>query len=200
MGVGGDLLESLAVFEAAYADLAKRIEDEAWQLTEADVLDVTRRVHTVGSKISGLGVRMVREIGGRSIPTTVGAVSLRAFVSGALRLSPREAGRQARLAKALHEDCAATGTALAAGAVNFEQAATISRMIGGLPSKATVEQREWAEDFLLEHARVLHADDLAMLTKRIDAATTRTAPCPGRNSPPNAARRTSATTTMAARP
>ena len=170
VGVGGSLLESVAAFEVAYADLAKRIEDEAWQLTEADVMDVTRRVHTLGSKISGLGVRMVREIDARSIPTTTGAVSLRAFLSGALRLSPREAGRQARLSASLHEGCAATGTALAAGAVNFEQAATISRMISGLPSKATAEQREWAEGFLLEHARVLHADDLALLTKRIDAA------------------------------
>lgn len=168
--MGGDLLESVAALEAAYVDLAKRIEDEAWQLTEAEVLDVTRRVHAVGSKVAGLGVRMVREVDARSIPTTMGAVSLRAFISGALRLSPREAGRQARLAKTLHEGCAATGTALAAGAVNFEQAATISRMISGLPSKATTEQREWAEGFLLEHARVLHADDLALLTKRIDAA------------------------------
>lgn len=64
--MGGDLLESLAAFGAAYA--AKRIEDEAWQLTEADVLDATRRVHAVGWKISGRGDRMTREVHERSIP------------------------------------------------------------------------------------------------------------------------------------
>lgn len=168
--MSADLLESLAALEVAFADLAKRVEDEAWQLSEAEVVDVTRRVHAVASKVQGSEVRMIREVEARSIPTTLGATSLRAFVSGALRLSPREANRLARLASSLHESCAATGTALAGGAVNFEQATRIAWMIEHLPSRATVEQRAWAETFLLEHARVLHADDLARLGKRIDAA------------------------------
>jgi hypothetical protein len=168
--VSSDLLESMAALEAAYSDLAKRVEDEAWQLAEGDVLDVTRRVHALGSKVAGLGVRMIREVDARSIPATLGASSLRAFVSGALRLSPREAHRQAKLATSLHEHCAATGAALAEGAVNFEQAARIAWMLEHLPSKATPEQRDWAQGFLLEHAKVLNAEDLARLGKRLDAA------------------------------
>jgi hypothetical protein len=168
--VGGDLIESLAAFEVAYAELAKRVQDEAWQLAETDVVDVTRRLHALNSRAQGLGVRMIRELDTRSIPTTMGATSLRAFVSGILRLSPQAAGQQARLSKTLHENCAATGNALSAGAVNFEQATAITRVLTQLPAKATPDQRDWAEEFLLDHAKVLNAEDLAMLSKRIDAA------------------------------
>src|SRR5262249_13708846 len=142
---GGDLLDSVAALEAAYSDVAKRVEDEAWQLSEADVVDVTKRLHALVSKAQGLGVRLVRQVETRAMPGTMGATSLRAFIGGgALRLSPAQAATLARLAKSLHETCIATGAALAEGAVNFEQATRITSMIAGLPSKATPEQRAWA--------------------------------------------------------
>lgn len=177
-----ELLEPLASFEAAFADLVKRVDDSAWQLTETEVLDVTKRVAALTSKAQGLQVRMVRELDTRSVASTMGATSLRNFLSGALRLSPGEAGRYARLPKALHETCTNTGAALAEGAVNFEQATRITSMVGSLPSKATAEDRAWAEEFLLTYARQLHAEDLAKLAKQIDAAIDPTAPSRGRTS------------------
>ncbi|MBA3741875.1 DUF222 domain-containing protein [Sporichthya sp.] len=168
--MGGDLLEAFAALEAAFSDVAKRVQDDAWQLAETDVVDLTRRLHTMTCQAQGVQLRLVREVDSRSIPASLGATSLRAWISGAMRLSPREAKAMDKLARSLHEKCTDTGAALGNGGVNYEQAAAISRIIEGLPSKATYEATRWAEGFLLEHARVLNAEDLAKLSKRIDSA------------------------------
>jgi hypothetical protein len=169
-GVGEELLESLAAFEAAFADLSKRVSESAWQLSDADTLDVLRRLSGVSSKAAGTQAQIVRQVETRAIPDTMGATSLRTFLMGTLRLSPAEAGRLARLSSALHATCTDTAAALAAGAINSEQAHAITSMIRRLPSKAPAEQKAWGENFLLEHAAVLNAAELSLLSKRLDSA------------------------------
>jgi hypothetical protein len=168
--VGEEVLESLASFEAAFDDLSKRVAESGWQLVDTDTVDVLKRLAAVSSKAVGVQAQVVRQVETRGIADSLGATSLRTFVMGALRLSPAEAGRVTRLSTALTETCTATAGALAAGAINSEQAHTITSMIRRLPSKATAEQRAWGEAFLLEHAAVLNAADLAALAKRLDAA------------------------------
>jgi hypothetical protein len=168
--VGEELLESLASFEAAFDDLAKRVADSGWQLSDPDTLDVLKRVTAVSTKAVGVQAQVVRQVETRGIPESLGSTSLRTFVMGALRLSPAEAGRVTRLSKSLHETCTATGEALGSGAINAEQAHAITTMVRRLPSKATAAQRAWGENFLLEHAAVLNAADLALLSKRLDSA------------------------------
>lgn len=166
-----ELLEAFAAFEAGYEELAKLVQEHAWQLLEAELVDLTRRLHTQTSKAQGLQLRLVQDVEARGVPATAGATSLTAWLIRALRLSPGAAKSQAKLAPLLQGGkCADTGAALAAGAVNYEQAAAIARTIAALPSKASAEDARWAEGFLLEHAAHLNAADLARLAKRIDAA------------------------------
>ena len=165
-----ELLESFAALEAAFTDTAKRITDDAWQLSEGDLVDLTRRLHTLTSKARGLQLTAVRHVEERGVPASSGATSLTAWLTAGLRLGPAAAKAQAKLSRLLHDKCAETGAALAAGRISYDQAAAIARTIDGLPSKATAADAQWAERFLLEHAGVLNAADLARLSKRIDSA------------------------------
>jgi hypothetical protein len=72
-----------------------------------------------------------------------------------------------RVAESLAQRNREVAAALAEGATCFEQAAAITRITDNLPATASHEQQRRAEEFLLEHARVLDAAQLMGLRKRM---------------------------------
>ena len=165
--VGEDLLEAFAAMQAATSEFAKRLEDSVWQLSDKDVIALIRGQHTVESQQSAAGLRVLREVETRSIPTSVGAPNLRAWLIGSLRMSPQLAGERIRMMQRLKDQCRDTAAAFAAGTMSSEQARAITSVVAGLPSKATAEQKAQAETFLLGKAGAFNADDLRKMGKSI---------------------------------
>ncbi|HEY2834307.1 MAG TPA: DUF222 domain-containing protein, partial [Sporichthyaceae bacterium] len=95
------------------------------------------------------------------------ATSPQNWLGGLLRLTPGEAKRRVRVAEALTNRYRDTASALAEGLVEEDQAAVIATLIDGLPDCATHEQRSRAEAFLLAQSRVLDADGLRGLGKKM---------------------------------
>ncbi len=112
---------------------------------------------------------LVREVISRGIPADVGAVDPRAYLMGALTMSPAEATVTVKLAEALGGRLADTGEALAEGAICRDRARAIVDVVTGLPPTASLEQQDEVEEILLGHATELNAQDLRRLRKVMEA-------------------------------
>lgn len=134
-------------------------------LTEKTLRRLTVISHDVSLHVSRRGVA---EVGGA--PAKV--------LADWLRISPAEARRRARVAEPLAERTTLTGEALAphqpataqawrSGDLDGEHVRVIQRFLADLPLDVTAAQREKAEAFLAEHARLLRPDQLARLADRL---------------------------------
>lgn len=167
--MGGELLEAFAELESAASRCRKLLGEDAWRLCEAELAGLTRRQHDLDAQIQTIGLVLVAEADTRGVATAAGATSTQAWLTQALRMTPQLAKHRVTLARGLKERYPDTGAALAESHISMEQAAAIVSVVDGLPSKATPEDKEGAERFLLERAGHLHAGDLRRLGKRIDA-------------------------------
>lgn len=95
-----------------------------------------------------------------------------------LRISPAEARRRARVTEPLTERTTLTGESLAprqpaaaeawrAGALDGEHLRVIQRFLADLPFDVPEAEREKAEAFLAEQARLLRPDQLARVADRL---------------------------------
>jgi hypothetical protein len=167
--MGGDLLEAFAELESAASRCRKLLGEDAWRLCESELAGLTRRQHELDAQIQTIGLVLVAEADTRGVATAAGATSTQAWLTQTLRMTPQLAKHRVTLARGLKERYPDTGAALAESHISMEQAAAIVSVVDGLPSKATPEDKEGAERFLLERAGELHAGDLRRLGKRIDA-------------------------------
>jgi hypothetical protein len=110
-------------------------------------------------------LHLVREVISRGIPAEVGAVNPRAYLMGALTMSPAEATVTVKLAEALGGRLADTGAALAEGQICRERAWAILDVVKGLPPVASTEQQAEVEEIMLESAAQLNAQDLRAMRK-----------------------------------
>jgi hypothetical protein len=122
-------------------------------------------VHRLRAQVESMELHLVREVISRGIPAEVGAVNPRAYLMGALTMSPAEATITVKLAEALGGRLADTGEALAEGQICRDRARSIVDVITGLPDVASPEQQAEAEEILLERASELNARDLRGLRK-----------------------------------
>ena len=164
------VIDALAALETALADAQKVFAEGLWQVPETDLPAVLERVHALDARLSSLVLGVVREVDTRSIPATVGAKTVKTYLSARLRITPRLAKEYARLSEAFAARNTATGAALAEARISREQATAISDTLDGLPDKATADQRAWAQAFLLDKAGLFDARDLRRLGKYIDDA------------------------------
>jgi hypothetical protein len=115
----------------------------------------------------------------RGIAAELGCASTAVLLSERLRIGRREAAGRVRLAAELGPRRALSGqpspakfplvaAAVADGAISDRHAALICRTIDGLP-EAAAEQAGAVEATLVEHARTLNPDQLAMLTRTVRA-------------------------------
>ncbi|WP_059017021.1 HNH endonuclease signature motif containing protein [Mycobacterium sp. M26] len=171
---------SLSDVVAAFASVNTALDTVmALDLSGLDVADLLHlaaltekaiRRHTVVSHDVSheLAQRSISEIGGT--PAKV--------LADWLRISPAEARRRARVAEPMADRAALTGESLPprqpataeawrAGALDPEHVRVIQRFLADLPFDVTEAEREKAEAFLAEHARLLRPDQLARLAERL---------------------------------
>jgi hypothetical protein len=110
-------------------------------------------------------LHLVREVIDRGILAEVGAVDPRAYLMGALLMSPTEATVTVKPAEAVGDRLVDTGAALAQGEICRERAQAIVDVVKGLSPVASTDQQAEVEDILLESAAELNAKDLRGLRK-----------------------------------
>jgi hypothetical protein len=159
-------VQAFAGLESALCEVRKTFEN-LWQLPEDDVVELLRRQHLALAQLQFLGLDLLTEARQRSIPDRQAATSPQNWLGGLLRLTPGEAKRRVRVAEALTNRYRDTASAFAEGLVDEDQAAAIATLLDGLPDCATHEQRRRAEAFLLAQSRVLDADALRGLGKKM---------------------------------
>src|SRR5690242_12726645 len=152
-------------------DWATLGRDELLELLTALEVDARRRAavtHTV-----------IAEVEERGVAAEVGCSSTAVLLSERLRIGRREAAGRVRLAAELGHRRAMSGqplpakfplvaAAVAEGAIGDRHAALICRTIDGRPD-AVLEQAGAVEATLVEHARTLNPDQLAVLTRTVRA-------------------------------
>ena len=108
-----------------------------WSLSNDELTAALDAVEVAARRVYALSLRLVREADGRGLAKTAGAASTASWLRDRLALHPGEAKRRVTLAAMCDLDggeCAATGRALAAGAVSGEQARIITDTIAALES------------------------------------------------------------------
>src|SRR5689334_17729488 len=152
-------------------DLAALSRDELLELLTALEVDARRR--------AAVGYAVVAELESRGVGAEVGWSSTAVLLSERLRIGRREAAGRVRLAVELGHRRAMSGqplpakfplvaAAVAQGAIGDRHAALICRTIDGLHD-AVLEQAGAVEATLVEHARTLNPDQLAVLTRTVRA-------------------------------
>jgi hypothetical protein len=165
VGMENAVVDAVSELEASISAARKSVENDLWSCAGSQVSDLLGRVHRLRAQVESMELHLVREVIGRGIPAEVGAVDPRAYLMGALTMSPAEATVIVKLAEALGGRLAETGAALAEGEICRERARAIVDVVTGLPSTASLEQQEEAEAILLESAAELNAKDLRRLSK-----------------------------------
>ena len=184
--MGGDLLEAFAELESAASRCRKLLGENAWQLSETELVGLTRRQHDLDAQVQTIGLVLVQQADTRGVATAAGASSTQAWLSQMLRMTPQLAKHRLTLARGLKERYPDTGAALAESHISIEQAAAILAVVDGLPSKATAADKTGAELFLLDRARELHAGDLRRSASGSTPSSTPTAPWTGKKPRRNA--------------
>ena len=122
---------------------------------------------------------VVAELDARGVAGELGCASTAVLLSERLRIGRREATGRVRLAAELGPRRALSGerlparfpqvaAAVAQGAISGRHAALICRTVDELP-EAAVEHAAAVEAMLVEHARVVNPDQLAVLTRTVRA-------------------------------
>ena len=152
-------------------DWATLSGDELLELMAALEIDVRQR--------AAVGYGLVAELEARGVAAELGCSSTAVLLSERLRIGRREAAARVRLAAELGPRRALSGeslparypqvaAAVAEGVISDRHAALICRTITDLPD-AVLEQAGAVEATLVEHARTLNPDQLAVLTRTVRA-------------------------------
>lgn len=103
-----------------------------WSLSDDELVGRVDAAMRLRSQADALLLAAVGEVDARDLARRRGATSIRAWLRDAHRCDPREAGRLTATARGLRSGLAATGVAMAAGAVSLDQARVIVRYVGEL--------------------------------------------------------------------
>jgi hypothetical protein len=156
--------EVLAVLDRALDDVRSL---PVWSASDATLVTCLDRVQVMVAQVAALRLRLVREVDGRGLPVGQGASSTTAWLRDRYRLSGGAAHRLVRLAAALDAGLPATGDALAAGAVNVEQAQVIAAAVADLPPDVPADVRAAGEQYLIGQAGVFGPRELGALGQRL---------------------------------
>ena len=168
VGMENAVVGAVSELGAAVSAARKSVENDLWSCAGVQVSDLLVKVHRLRAQVESMELHLVREVITRGIPTDVGAVNPRAYLMGALLMSPAEATVTVKLAEALGGRLVDTGEALAEGAICRDRAKAIVEVVTGLPPTASAEQQEDVEAILLESASELNAKDLRQLRKVLE--------------------------------
>jgi hypothetical protein len=162
------VVDAISELEVVVSAARNSIENDLWSCAGARVSELLGLVHRLRAQVESIELSLVREVISRGIPAEVGAVDPRAYLMGALTMSPAEATVTVKLAEALGARLVDTGDALAEGRICRDRAKAIVDVVAGLPDAATVEQQVEAEEILLEQAGQLNAHQIRKLQKVLE--------------------------------
>jgi hypothetical protein len=157
---------------SALADLEETldgcVELPLFGLSAGQVEDALVRAHALVNRIQGgLVLPLVHEAEARELPSAVDAPSTMTWLRHLLRVHPAEAKRMVTLAAAVESDFAATGRAVACGAVSLGHAAAVHRAVTAIPKEVAAWVRPDAEARLLELSREHDPKVVARLGRHI---------------------------------
>jgi hypothetical protein len=141
VGMENVVVDTVSELEAAISAARKSVENDLWSCSGSQVGELLGQAHRLRAQVESLELHLVREVIDRGIPAEVGAVDPRAYLIGALTMSPAEATITVKLAEALGGRLVDTGAALAAGEICRDRARAIVDMATGLPPTASPEQQ-----------------------------------------------------------
>jgi hypothetical protein len=156
--------EVLAVLDRALDDVGSM---PVWSATDTVLIKHLDSVQAMISQVACLQLRLLREVDGRGIPVGQGASSTTAWLRDRYRISGGAAQRMVRLAAALDAGLPATAEALAAGAVNMEQAQVIAGAVADLPTDVAADVRAAGEQYLLGQAATFGPREIGALGQRL---------------------------------
>ena len=151
-----------------------------WPRSSGDqLLELTAALEIDARQRASVQHAVVAELDARGVAGELGCASTAVLLSERLRIGRREATGRVRLAAELGPRRAMSGQALPArfpqvasavaqGAISGRHAALICRTVDELP-EAAVEHAAAVEAMLVEHARVVNPDQLAVLTRTVRA-------------------------------
>ncbi|MCP2321892.1 hypothetical protein HDA40_000399 [Hamadaea flava] len=136
------------------ADVAELIAGPLWTLSDAEITDEVRRVHTAIQALSGRFLALIGTADSREIPHNAGATGTANWLTYLLAMRHKDAVGWTKLAKLLPET-PVVEQALAAGQVTVDQARVIAKTVHDLPSAVGDAGKAKAADVLTK----LAADD-----------------------------------------
>ena len=134
-----------------------------WALPDDSLVSCVDDWFTLRSQLDAVGLTLIHELDARALPAAEGASSTTAFLQQTQRINPHTARQLVKLATSLDTDLTATGTALATGAINLEQAGVIAHAVADLPAK----HRPEGERFLIDYAATFGPRDLDILGRHL---------------------------------
>jgi hypothetical protein len=143
--------------------LEECLVEPVWAKPDCLVAEELDRLVAVAQRVAAATLARVREVDGRGLAIAGGASSTLAWLRDRYRMSGGAASRLVKLARVLEDGLSETAEALAAGAVNVEQAEVIARAVTSLP----VEHRKAGEEHLLGEAETFGPRELGRLGQRI---------------------------------
>ncbi|HZE66897.1 MAG TPA: DUF222 domain-containing protein [Sporichthyaceae bacterium] len=158
---------TLSGARANHASVMDAVEGGLWRLGNDELLALARTSMMTQAQSQAAHLSVVAEIEARGVAASVGALDTKNLLRTKLNITPSLAAEQARLAAAFAAGAADTGQALAEGRIHYEQATTIVRILGALPTKATVEDHAFAQKVLLEAAEKVDAKRLRKLKRSL---------------------------------
>src|SRR5882757_7637109 len=150
-----------------HATVIDAVDGGLWRLGNDELLALARTSMMTQAQSQAAHLSVVAEIEARGVAASVGALDTKNLLRTKLNITPSLAAEQARLAAAFAAGAADTGQALAEGRIHYEQATTIVRILGALPTKATVEDHAFAQKVLLEAAEKVDAKRLRKLKRSL---------------------------------
>ncbi|MEV6968262.1 DUF222 domain-containing protein, partial [Hamadaea sp. NPDC051192] len=136
------------------ADVAELATSPLWTLSDAEITDEVRRVHTAIQQLSGRFLTLIGAADSREIPYNAGATGTANWLTYLLSMRHKDAVGWTKLAKLLPET-PVVEEALAAGRVTVDQARVIAKTVHDLPSAVGEAGKAKAADVLTK----LAADD-----------------------------------------
>ena len=191
-----DALRQLAAVEGEFLALDPAVLSHDELLNLLDVLESGARRQTA------MGCALIAELDTRGVAGELASTSTAVLLSERLRIGRREAAARTRLAAEVAPRRALTGemlpprfpqvaAALADRVISARHAAVVAAAVNALPDRVLDDQPDLAgqvEPILVEHARTLDPDRLAVLARSVMTCLDRTGGLPRTPSRPGAGR------------
>ncbi|MBA3525117.1 MAG: DUF222 domain-containing protein [Geodermatophilaceae bacterium] len=143
--VAGD--ESTLTSAAGAVDaILDALDRDPWGVPDADLGPLLRSWGRACDRMAAVVLGLIAEADCRDTSKRAGATSTVAWVREMLNLTPGAAAKLTRTAQGVRSELSATGAALAAGQIGYEQATAITRAVTALPADLVAEPEKEAPE------------------------------------------------------